>query len=219
MGQGVILAALLACGHDRAPPTAVASPAVVSPAVASPAVGSPPNAAAAAPARTAEPFPTAVLHGTLSRTVTSGGENYRLVTCEGPALTLLGDASTALTGLGESPWQVIVSAGTCASCSGMLVIREMAYASPAGDVCGMTTPMARGSEPGWSAAFGATGLTFQSADQGPAGRLLPLADLALEDKPCHDGAAGAWYHKTASITVGATVYRGCGVALATTPAE
>jgi len=188
----------LACAAGL-PPVAGDPPAPETSAAAPTPVLAPPSA----PAPTAPPgadLVSTTVRGALSRE-SSGA--WTFTPCSGAATLLGGDPAPALTSLGAGPWQVVLAVlpGT----SPTLV--EVDYASPVGDVCNTALPLARGTEPGWALHWtGAVG-TFETGAQPPE----KVTSWTLGPGPCHDGAAGAYYHRTASVTVRRITYQVCAI--------
>lgn len=179
-------------------PTPAASPAPASPAVGDGAVG---------PPHPIRPRVSGVFPGVLSG---SGGA-WTFTPCGAPPVSLEGDPSAALTGLGNGPWQVVLAARPGPARFGLL---DVGYASAAGDACTLPLPSARGSEPGWALAWTAQGGTLEQA--GATARALPPGSWTLEPGPCHDAGSGAYYHRSAVVTADGATLRGCAVDMTAT---
>lgn len=192
----------LAC-TARTPGAAETRPDAAAPAVSTaPGAGLAPEGAPAA-APTAADLVSRTVSGALAR---AADGTWLLTPCGAAQTRLDGDPAYALTGLGPGPWQVVLAVLSGAP---VLTLLEVDFASPAGDVCTFQLPLARGSEPGWALTWSgdpARG-TFQSAGQPP----LSVDQWTLGPGPCHDGATGAYYHRSARILVGGTEFHGCAV--------
>lgn len=199
----------LAC-TARTPEASEPRPEAAAPVSAPRGTDAPPPAEGALPAQLA-PAAAGSSADLVSRTVSgtlahAGDGTWLLTPCGAGQARLDGDPSYALTGLGPGPWQVVLAVLSGAP---ILTLLEVDFASPAGDACTLQLPLARGSEPGWALTWSgdpARG-TFQSAGQPP----VAVDQWTLGPGPCHDGAAGAYYHRSARILVGDTEFRGCAV--------
>lgn len=195
----------LAC-TARTPGAAETSPKAAGPAIST-APGADAPSAGGAPAAAAAATDADLVSRTVSGTLAHAGDGTWLLTpCGAGQARLDGDPSYALTGLGPGPWQVVLAVLSGAP---VLTLLEVDFASPAGDACTLQLPLARGSEPGWALTWSgepARG-TFQSAGQPP----VSVDQWTLGPGPCHDGAAGAYYHRSARILVGGAEFRGCAV--------
>lgn len=191
MNNALVTLLGLACAAGTPAPVDVPSPPVA-PAVA-------PSPAPAPP-----PAPTDLVATTLRGALSRGpGGAWTLTPCSGSPTPVSGDPSPALATLGAGPWQVVIAALPGAPPT----LLEVDYASPVGDICKTPLPIARGTEPGWALRWSGASGTFETGAQPPA----TVTSWTLGPGPCHDGAAGAYYHRTASVTVRGITYKGCAI--------
>lgn len=179
---------------------AAGTPSPPSEASAQPATPTPLAATAPPPAQPPANLVSTTLRGALTH---DPGGAWTLTPCSGAPTPLSGDPSPAVSTLGAGPWQVVIAVLPGAPPT----LLEVDYASPVGDVCKTPLPIARGTEPGWALRWTGAAGTFETGAQTPE----PVDTWTLGQGPCHDGAAGAYYHRTASVTVRGITYRGCAI--------
>ncbi len=199
MNIAILLVLGLACAASppAGPPPAapVVAPAASPPAEVTAAPAPPPALPPAPPTS----GPT-TLRGSLAHEASGA---WTLTPCSGVATAVSGDPTSALQGLGAGPWQVVIDALP----GSPVALVEVAYASPVGDICRTPLPSARGTEPGWALRWTGSKGTFETGAQPPQ----TVDTWTLGPGPCHDGAAGAYYHRSASVTVRGITYRGCAI--------